>query len=161
MKILSVETAMKKKPRTEVVDLFKARMQQRMVKKYNKFGTVEARLAKMGEKIDTIVNGKKETTNTAKNGDYVVKNPSGEQYIISGDKFNSRYQLQNRSIGWSLYNATGSCWAFKYEGPKFTFEAPWGEDMLVETGDYIAVAGIDNLDDIYRIEKNSFKQTYK
>lgn len=49
----------------------------------------------------------------------------------------------------------------KLVAEKFTFDAPWGEPMLVEDGDYIAVADINNLDDIYRIEQESFKKTYK
>lgn len=38
--------------------------------------------------------------------------------------------------------------------------APWNEPMTVESGDFIAVNPKDE-DDIYRIEKNVFRKTYK
>ncbi len=50
---------------------------------YRKQGQVNARLAETGEKIATMLaSGAKETDNTANEGDWIVTNPSGEQYIM-------------------------------------------------------------------------------
>ena len=59
---------------------------------FKKFGLVKARPAVVGEKLTTTLeDGVKETVNKAKVGDWVVTNPSGEQYIISEEKFFGRY----------------------------------------------------------------------
>jgi hypothetical protein len=62
--------------------------------------------------------------------------------------------------GFRQYPANGSCHAFEYEGQAFAFEAPWGERMIVNPGDYIATPTIGS-DDIYRIERNAFLATYR
>jgi hypothetical protein len=52
---------------------------------------VQARRAKVGEQITTtLASGAKETVNTANEGDWIVTNPSGEQYIISQTVFSSQ-----------------------------------------------------------------------
>ena len=50
--------------------------------------------------------------------------------------------------------------AFCYHGETIEFVAPWGEKMLCEDGDYIASPPNGSPDDIYRIEKETFAQTY-
>lgn len=43
--------------------------------------------------ITTVLSdGHIETTNTAKPGDFIVTNPSGEQYVINEEKFKSKYE---------------------------------------------------------------------
>ena len=55
---------------------------------YKKQGKITARKGAPGEKITTtLANGTEETTNTVNDGDYVVTNPSGEEYIIDGATF--------------------------------------------------------------------------
>lgn len=107
--------------------LFQEAENKGLVKKYNKYGTVEVRLAKDGEKIDTIINGKLETTNKAGSNDVVIKNPTGELYIISKSKFLSRYTIGTLTTEFNTAKATGYCYAFVYTGKPFTFMAPWGE----------------------------------
>ncbi len=150
------------KPKEAVIALFKKAEQTGLVAKYNKFGKVTVRKAKPGEVIDTIIGGKKETTNTAKTGDVVVQNPTGELYVMTESKFLGRYTVSG-TIGAKpiAAKATGSCWAFQYKGQAFSFQAPWGEEMIVEPGDFIAQSAQGNYDDIYRIEKNAFKRTYR
>ena len=42
-----------------------------------------AGLIKEGEEVETV--------NTAKKGDYIVRNPTGEEYVLSADKFKKNY----------------------------------------------------------------------
>ena len=50
----------------------------------------------------------------------------------------------------------------QYAQQKFTFNAPWGEKMIVEFGDWLAcpVETEKGEFDIYRIEKDTFNDTY-
>lgn len=127
-----------------------------LVKKYNKYGDVKARPAKNGEHIVTVIDGKVETRNTAKQGDYVLTGPAGENYIVEGKTFKARYT----KVKTGVYKPIGSCNAFQYKGEAFEFKAPWGEKMLCEKGDYLASIESD-LSDIYRIESSVFGKTYK
>ena len=127
-----------------------------LVRKYQKFGTVKARLATAGERVVTTVNGKVETTNTAKVGDYIVTGPAGEEYIIGKEKFESRY----KKVSDGVYKALGTCFAFQWKGSPFTFTASWGERMICDKGDYLASVE-ENLSEPYRIEKSVFTETYK
>lgn len=78
---------------------------------FKKQGQVTARRAEAGEKITTTLeSGAKETDNTANEGDYIVTNPSGEQYIISEQKFLGRYEASDEG---GVYNAKGYCRAIK------------------------------------------------
>lgn len=134
---------------------------------YEKFKKVDARPAIEGEEIVTIINGEEETKSTAKKGDFIVrsKGKNKEEYTVDGDKFKKRYEIVEGSEadedGFQEYDPTGDCYAFKYDDDDFTFVAPWGEDMIVKSGDFIASIDLENLDDIYRIEKDEFIDTYK
>ena len=78
---------------------------------YKKFGNVEARKAVPGESITTtLAGGTQETVNTAKEGDWIMTNPDGEQYIISSEKFFSRYENTDKK---GIYSAKGFCKAIK------------------------------------------------
>ena len=128
-----------------------------LVKSYQKTGLTKARPATAGEKVVTLVDGIKETTNKAKAGDWVVTGPKDEQYIIDGTTFASRYKKTN-SLG--VFTATGTCFAFEYKGRSLVFKAPWGEDMLVHKGDFIASTDASGRQ-CYRIEREIFLQTYQ
>lgn len=141
----------------DVQSLFSKALEQDEVHEYKKVGNVTARPAKIGEKIDTNINGKTETTNTAKAGDIVVTNPGGESYIISGKKFFERYSSTSDK---NVFKAKGRAFAFKYSGKDFSFMAPWGEKMLCENDDYLVSLSKSDLE-IYRIEKDVFHSTYK
>jgi len=131
---------------------------------YKKLGIVEARLASRGEEVETIVGGKVETTNTAKAGDYIVRNPGGELYIIGGKKFKDRYAIVKGRASFTkfaTYKALGEAWGYVYTGKALKFKAPWGEPMLLEPGDMVVSANKALTSDIYRIEKKAFAKTYK
>lgn len=149
-------------------------------KQYQKRGRFLFRLVMAPETVLTIVSGKLETIKTAVVGDIVLRNIEigsfAETYIVSEDTFKKRYDVvaeperynpaQRKvyridNIRWCEAKAKGQIDAFRYErDDPFEFMAPWNELMLCEKGDYIArpIGGEKN--DIYRIEKNTFQQTY-
>lgn len=130
-----------------------------LVNYYKKFGTVHARRASDGERITTQINGQAETTNTAQSGDWIVTGAKGEQYILSDDKFSTRYAKTAKP---GEYRAVGGCFAFELPaGISFRFLAPWGEEMLANGGDYLASTKPTGDDDIYRIERSVFHSTYR
>jgi len=128
---------------------------------YKKQGLVQARLAIPGEKIETILDGVIETTNIAKDNDVIVKGIKGEEYIVSSDKFKSRYivvvPLSNLFFN---YEPNGSCFAYEYVGESFSFMAAWNEPMIVNSGDYLATTDV-SVPEVYRIEKEAFFLTYE
>lgn len=74
---------------------------------YKKQGRVKARPAVVGEEITTTLEGgTKETVNKVSEGDFIVTNPGGEQYIISGEKFLGRYEETDES---GIYSEKGYC----------------------------------------------------
>jgi len=158
------ESMTRRLERTEVAEMFRQADAEGKVALYNKFGTVQARLAQEGEVVNTVINGVQETTNTASAGDVVIKNigsASQEEYIIDGGKFAKRYTTKG-DLGENFIDAepVGSTYAFTYQGEGFTFTAPWGEDMVVENGDAICAPSKDDLNDVYRIEAGAFVATY-
>jgi len=132
---------------------------------YNKKGKVMARPAQAGETIQTHTKDGLETTNTANEGDYVLKNPGGEEYIVKPDVVAKRYELEGpgQEEGWSVYKAKGQVKAIQYnpqalEMPdSIQFQAPWGENMALKSGDMIATT---DGREIYRIARSEFDQTY-
>jgi hypothetical protein len=131
--------------------------------KYKKFVKVNARPAKEGEVVHTYTADGKETSNTAKAGDFVVRNATGakEEYIISKDKLNKRYKELGLLTGeWKRYQALGECMALRYDGPNMQFKASWDEGMVLKTGDMI-VTPLPAKDEVYRIAAKEFKETYK
>jgi hypothetical protein len=144
--------------------------------KFKKFSRVLARSATVGEVIVTETKDGKETQNIAKEGDFVIKNPGGEEYIIAGETFKKRYDYDiegetpfcsypgPRPGEWDWYFPTGCCNAAEFnasamglESP-FYFVAAWGEDMVLKDGDMIVT--IDDKE-VYRIARAEFEETYR
>lgn len=130
---------------------------------FKKQGRVTARLATAGEEITTTLkDGSKETVNKAAEGDWIVTNPSGEQYIISGKKFLSRYEATSEP---NVYSAKGYCRAIK--NPfiiPITIWASWGAPqngnehcMIADTCDAKGKADGEP----YLIDADAFADTYK
>lgn len=153
------------KPKEYVQAAFEVARSDDKVDRFKKFGEIQSRSAVEGEEIVTVIEGEEETKNTAKKGDMVIRTKkNGAEYIIGGKKFEDRYEdlgSETDRDGYSKYKATGETYAFKYEGETFKFVAPWGEDMIVNDGDYICAPNLEDLDDIYRIEKGEFIDTYE
>ena len=131
---------------------------------YKKQGRVQARPAITGETITTVLSsGATETVNTAKDGDWIMTNPSGERYVISSEKFFDRYEATAED---GVYSAKGHCRAIKNPfGKPIEIMASWGkpqtgdEDcMLADTcdGDGNSMGG-----EPYIIQATAFAETYK
>ena len=125
---------------------------------FEKFTKIKARPAQPGEVVETITADGKETMNTANEGDFVVSNlgGSGEEYILGGDKLAKRY----REIGNGIYQATGECRGVTYNGPETSFQASWGQPMVLKPGDMI-VTPLPQKGEVYRIARQEFESTYK
>ena len=147
------------KNQVEMIKIFNEN--KNFVKRYLKQGAVNAKLAVKDEKVKTEIDGVVETVNTAKENDVVIKGSSNELYLINIDKFKARYNVEKElSSDYQEYKAIGECFAFEFKGEGFSFIAPWGEEMIVENGDFLASPNAE-ITEVYRIEKNAFKKTYK
>ncbi len=132
------------------------------VRHYEKKGQVDIRPAKPGEKIETVIDGERETINTAVAGEYVARGHKGELYIVKPDVLVKRYGeplTRPDREGFRRYPAKGDFYGFPYEGEPFKFIAPWNEQMIANSGDYIGTNAM-NSKEYYRIEKNAFAATY-
>lgn len=95
---------------------------------YRKNAVVHIRRAIPGEVIQTILtDGTVETSNTAREGHYVITNPGGEQYLKGAAKVAAQYI----EIGDGLYRANAYCRAFPNPtGFPISIIAPWGEVQI-------------------------------
>lgn len=131
---------------------------------FKKYGQVKARPAVVGEKITTTLQGgAEETVNTAQAGDWIVTNPSGEQYIISEKKFFARYEATNED---GVYKAKGSCRAIVNPfGKPIEIMASWGTPQTGGTDCMIADTcdedGSNMGGEPYLIDADAFAKTYK
>lgn len=128
---------------------------------YQKTGEVEARIAKTGEMIATVIDGEIETINYALDGNVVVKNPSGEEYILTRGKFDSRYRGPEPDDEYQTYEATGTTYAVEWTHGPGEFKASWGEMMIINDGDYLCSVTKAPDGDLYRIEAEAFATTYR
>jgi len=131
---------------------------------FKKQGTVTARPGVVGEKVETILgSGQYETKNEVKEeGQMVVTNPGGEQYIIGAEKFSKRYEASETP---GTYHAKGHVKAVKnpYAEP-IVMEASWGEDQHGQANCMIAdVCDENGVSDgePYIIGADEFAATYK
>ena len=96
-----------------------------------------------------------ETRNTAKVGDLILTGLGGERYVIRGAKVPTLYV---GSVGGPLAVIPTPRRVARYKGKTLTFKAPWGEDMVLKSGDYV-VKEQDGTG-YYRIAKAEFERTY-
>ncbi len=139
-------------------------------KHYIKSKRVLARKAVVGESIQTITDDGVETQNKAEEGDYVIKNQTkaGEQYIISGKKFQKRYEFDFEMEGdYDTYTSIGTVWGIEITkeilkqfklANEFYFVAAWGQNMVVKENDYIVTQ--EDFNEVYRIARKEFFETY-
>jgi len=111
------------------------------------------RIAQKGEKVDTIINGEKETNNTANEGDFIIIGVKGENYILSPNKVKEKYNIVDDE---TITTKPVKIKAKEYKGKDIQFKASWGENMILKSGDYL----VRNNDEYYRIEKNAFAELY-
>lgn len=128
---------------------------------YEKFATAQARLAVLGEKIQTIINGELETNNIVKEPSAIIKGPLGEEYIISLVKFHKLYEGKDLTSDLQVFKSKGKVFGILYEGENIDFLASWGERMILNSGDMLVTANKEEAGDVYRIEKEAFLKTYR
>jgi len=139
---------------------------------YQKYGKVIVRPAEKDETIITTIDGQIETIKTASPTDVVIRNitidSSGETYIIGWDKYQDRYDyaegpsLKIDGLWWKPAVPVGRVIGGFYKGEDVHFAAPWGEDMVLKDGDFLASPyPVDDPTDVYRIAKKEFHQTYR
>jgi hypothetical protein len=133
---------------------------------------VDARPAKAGEVIVTIIagEGKETSSKPAAEGDRVVRNrcpqTGNEQYLVAAARFAVLYEATGRPAdqdGWQEYRPVGSdmrVLLLDASTPPFTFTAPWGEAMVARGGDAIVQHPVETRD-IYRVARAAFDCTYE
>ncbi len=133
---------------------------------------VDARPAKPGEIIVTVIAGEGQETRSrpAHPGDWVVRNrcpeTGNEEYLVGAVKFEQRYVSSGTSPdaeGWREFRPVSKTMRFMMLRPdhgSFTFQAPWGERMVARPGDAI-LQDPDDENDIYRVAAASFACTYE
>ena len=122
---------------------------------------VEVREAKVGEEVVTYVMGRnyipvEETRQVVEEKDqFVVKNPNGEVYVVSGKELTSRYELVDAEKG--IWNAIAKPRRLIQIEEDITFPAPWGGDMNIQKDGWL---NIDDMNGIYGINPAEFNQTH-
>jgi hypothetical protein len=156
----------------ELVGLVEAARQHGQLGEARKSRPVDARPARQGEIIVTVIAGEGVETRSrpAQEGDWVVRNrcpeTGNEQYLVSRETFAERYSVQAASVegdGWREARPRGKTLHYFVLTPAhgaFTFDAPWGEAMVARPGDAI-VQDPDKPDDIYRVAAASFRCSYE
>lgn len=133
---------------------------------YRKSGSVFARPATPGEVVVTMITAEdgatKETQNTAAEGDFVTRNPGGEEYIPTD--FHSRYFLSDDQSGeipegYARYSPIGKALALQVPHA-FTIIAPWGEEQHIGANGWLAINPNDSTD-VYGIDAKAFADTYE
>jgi len=132
---------------------------------YLKKAIVKARTATPGQQVKTILaNGTEETVNSAQEGDIIVTNPGGEEYILKFEKFSARYEALDDQ---GTFRAKGVIRAITNPiGKSISVKAPWGEEQFGDA-ECIVAATYDPLrpdevsTDRYIIGKEEFLATYK
>ncbi len=129
---------------------------------YKKVVLVRARASVVGEQIETVLaDDKVETKNTAHAGDWVIINPSGEEYILSEDQFLKEYEVTDTK---GTYQSKGYCRAYKnpFHQP-IEIMASWGSAQTGDQDCFIACAcdATGNSEgEPYLIENKVFLETY-
>lgn len=136
---------------------------QAEVKQYRKVAKVNAVRGQLGQKVITkMKNGLDETENFVKINsetgevDWIVTNPSGEQYIVSHSTFKEKYELVADENG--FHKAKGGIVKAVQIDESIAFLAPWGAEMKIAKGGFLVVS---NFDDIYGIQLDEFNETYE
>jgi len=108
---------------------------------FEKTATIQARVAQFGEVVQTILaNGTVETTDIANEGDPIVTNPGGEEYLIRHENFAHHYETTDQE---GVFKAKDLVRAIKNPtGEPIRIIAPWGKEMNGDAECYI-VAGYD------------------
>lgn len=156
----------------DIVDWFAKAASERSAGLARKTRPVDARPARPGEIVVTMIKGEGKETESppAASGDWVVRNrcpeTGNEEILVRAATFAQRYDGPvgaADAAGWLTYRPRGNPMRFVTvtEGDgSFRFTAPWGETMVARPGDLI-VQNPDSAKDTYRIAKAAFVCTYE
>lgn len=144
---------------------------QGLVRSATKTKPVDARPARPGEVIVTVLagEGKETQSRPAVEGDWVVRSrceaTGNEEYLVAAGKFEERYEPTDRPPAgdWREYRPRGKVMRYfvlKPEHGEFAFTAPWGERMIAKPGDAI-VQDPEDPNDTYRVAAAAFACTYE
>ena len=135
--------------------------------KARKIGFVAARTAQEPEVVQTCWDGK-ETTNTARAGDWIVTNVTPDRkilrdrtdhantYVIKAETFDSLYERTTGANEFGqLFKARNQVDAVYLSGG-FDILAPWGQKQIAKAG-YLLSSGHD----VYGDNSNTFDATYE
>lgn len=121
---------------------------------YKKVACVTAEPATPGQTMRTVMaNGHMETVNTAVEGDYLVTNPSGERYFLSGAKLFAKYRPTSNQ---GEYEPVGNPVRVIFIDKNVSFIAPWGEEQFLQQGGVV----VNNDGSVYGIQGPEFAETY-
>lgn len=156
-----------------VTALFERAAEENRIGRARKTKPVDARPAKVGEIVVTVIRGEGVETQSAPAvaGDMVVRNrcpaTGNEEILVKAEKFAERYEGPVASGAsqppWREYRPRGidmSYFVVAASEAPFTFIAPWGEPMTAKAGDIIARNPADTKD-VYRIARAAFECTYE
>lgn len=155
----------------QVRGLMKQAEERGLVHKARKTKPVDARPAKPGEVVETVIAGEgtEVRSRPAERGDWVVRNrcaaTGNEQYLVAKGKFEERYESTGKppgADGWQEHRPLGKVMRFfvlQPEHGEFHFEAPWGELMRAKPGDAI-LQDPEDPKDTYRVAAEAFACTY-
>lgn len=133
---------------------------------------VDARPARPGEIVVTMIKGEGKETQSppAASGDWVVRNrcpeTGNEEILVRAATFAARYDGPigaADAAGWLPYRPRGNPMRFVTVADQdgaFRFTAPWGETMAARPGDLI-VQNPDDAQDTYRVARAAFVCTYE
>lgn len=131
---------------------------------YAKKATVQAEFAHEGVPIETVLgDGTIETKNVTKEGDVIITNPAGEQYIVHQEEFFRSYAATDEE---GIYRSTDMIRAVPNDtGKDIEIMAPWGEKMRGDADCYIvSPVDFDNPHQVsadrYIVGREEFEQTY-
>src|SRR5262249_35935270 len=156
----------------DIADLFERAANGERTGLARKTKPVDARPARPGEVIVTVIAGEGKETQSppAEAGDMVVRNrcpaTGNEEILVKAAKFAERYEgpvAPSADAGWSTYRPRGNDMRYFVVRPgdgTFTFKAPWGEAMIARPNDAI-VRDPTEPKDIYRIAAAAFDCTYE
>ena len=159
-------------PQVDVHALFDQAEREARVGIARKTMQVDARPARPGEVVVTLIAGEGEETRSppAKQGDMVVRNrcpaTGNEEILVEAAKFTQRYDGPEGpadAAGWQPYRPRSNEMRYlvvRAEDGDFTFTAPWGEPMVARPGDAIVRDPQDSAD-TYRIAAAAFACTYE
>jgi hypothetical protein len=107
--------------------------------------------------VKTILDGV-ETSNVAEPGDFILRGPVGEKYVVRFERMPELYERSPDDPLIMLVRAGAPRRVAQYTGPDGSFEPSWGGRMVLKRGDFVVREARDKY---YRIEKGVFNDTYE